>query len=197
MPRTRMANKMGMTRVHRGIKIEMMMTTNPDIGGATMVMNMNPVNDGMKPTKEVCRSIGFALGRAFDDGIPCTPPRASRRAALTPSQWGSDDDAEMPLTPSPRSQTNIYRAVAKTVGSTPVMIKKVTDAMMTVAAMQLKSNGSFKVAGKFAMNLKSRRKHVATSMKDNWTQVNMKPIVRASPLKKFKEVVNCPCPDAD
>ena len=58
--------------------------------------------------------------------------------------------------------------------------------MMTVVAMQLKSNGSFKVAGKFTMDLKTRRKHVATSMNDNWTQVNMKPTVRASPLKKFK-----------
>ena len=95
------------------------------------------------------------------------------------------------------SQKDIYRAVAKTVGSTPVKIKQVTDAMMTVAAMQLKSNGSFTIAGKLNMMLKTHGRHVAASMKDNRTHVNMKQTVRVSPLKKFKEMVNCPCPDAD
>ena len=75
MPRTRMPHQMGMTRVHRGMKMDMVMTTKPN-GGATMVMNLNPVMTAL-------------LGRALDDdGMPRTPPRASRRAALTPSQWG-------------------------------------------------------------------------------------------------------------
>ena len=87
--------------------------------------------------------------------------------------------------------------MAKTVGLNPEKVEEVADAMMAVTAMQLKSNGSFKIAGTLTMKLKTRRKHVATSMKDNWTQVNMKPIVRASPLKKLKEMVNCPCPDVD
>ena len=164
MSRTRMPHQMGMTRVHRGMKMDMVMTTKPN-GGATMVMNLNPV-------------MAALLGRALDDDeMPRTPPRASRRAA------------------SPLSQKDIYRAVAKTVGSTPVMVKQVTDATMTVAAMQLKSDGPFTIAGKLKMKLKTHGRHVATSMKG--THASMKQIVRVSPLKKFKEMVNCPCPDAD
>ena len=74
MSRTRMPHQMGMTRVHRGMNMDMVMATKPN-GGATMVINLNPVMVAL-------------LGRALDDDeMPRTPPMASRRAAL------SDGDA--------------------------------------------------------------------------------------------------------
>ena len=67
----------------------------------------------------------------------------------------------------------------------PNKVKEDDEAMMAVAAKQLKSAGSFKIAGAFNMKLKTRRKHVASNGRNKQTSQT----VRGSPLKNVKELV--------
>merc|ERR1712087_818607 len=90
-----------------------------------------------------------------------------------------------------------YSAVAEKVGLKAKDVKGVFEAMMVVAADQLKKNGSFKVAG--ALNLKLKKKS-ATAARKGVNPFTKEPCVfkakpasqtvRALALKRFKDLVN-------
>ena len=90
-----------------------------------------------------------------------------------------------------------YSAVAETVGLKPKQVKDAMEALMTVAAKQLKSAGSFKLAGALNMKLKKKPARPARKGVNPFTKepcvFKAKPAsqtVRALPMKKFKEMVN-------
>merc|ERR1712194_100144 len=90
-----------------------------------------------------------------------------------------------------------YSAVAEKVGLKGKDVKGVFEAMMVVAADQLKKNGSFKIAG--AINLKLKKKK-ATAARKGINPFTKEPCVfkakpasqtvRVLPMKKFKTAVN-------
>merc|ERR1712166_300855 len=90
-----------------------------------------------------------------------------------------------------------YNAVAEKVGLKAKDVKGVFEAMMGVAADQLKKNGSFKIAG--ALNLKLKKKK-ATAARKGLNPFTKEPCVfkakpasqtvRVLPMKKFKTAVN-------
>merc|ERR1712007_251074 len=90
-----------------------------------------------------------------------------------------------------------YSAVAERVGLKSKDVKGVFEAMMVVAADQLKKNGSFKVAG--ALNLKLKKKP-ATAARKGVNPFTKEPCVfkakpasqtvKVLPMKKFKTAVN-------
>merc|ERR1712151_341099 len=93
--------------------------------------------------------------------------------------------------------TAAYQSVAETTGLKQKEVKGVMEALMGVAADQLKKAGSFKIAG--ALNLKLKSKPATTARKgvNPFTKepcvFKAKPAsktVRALPMKKFKELVN-------
>merc|ERR1712217_999139 len=93
--------------------------------------------------------------------------------------------------------TAAYQSVAETTGLRSKDVKGVMEALVGVAADQLKKAGSFKIAG--ALNLKLKSKPVTPARKgvNPFTKepcvFKAKPAsktVRALPMKKFKELVN-------
>merc|ERR1712238_118222 len=90
-----------------------------------------------------------------------------------------------------------YSAVAEKVGMKAKDVKGVFEAMMAVAADQLKKNGSFKIAG--AINLKLKKKP-ATAARKGVNPFTKEPCVfkakpasqtvKVFPMKKFKAAVN-------
>ena len=90
-----------------------------------------------------------------------------------------------------------YSAVAEKVRLKGKDVKGVFEAMMVVAADQLKKNGSFKIAG--AINLKLKKKK-ATAARKGVIPFTKEPCVfkakpasqtvRVLPMKKFKTAVN-------
>merc|ERR1711930_20776 len=93
--------------------------------------------------------------------------------------------------------TAAYSSVAETTGLKTKDVKSVIEGIVTVAADELKKNGSFKLAG--ALNLKLKRKPATPARKgvNPFTKepcvFKAKPAsktVRALPMKKLKEMVN-------
>ena len=95
-------------------------------------------------------------------------------------------------TPPPMSQKQMLKTVGDKVGLKAEKVKEVTDAMMEVAAEQLKAAGSFTLAGALKLTSKARRKHSRAALKQPATAH-----VRASPMNKFKEMINRLPLDAD
>ena len=93
--------------------------------------------------------------------------------------------------------TAAYQSVAETTGLKSKDVKGVMEALVGVAADQLKKAGSFKIAG--ALNLKLKQKPATPARKgvNPFTKepcvFKAKPAsktVRALPMKKLKEMVN-------
>merc|ERR1712113_968478 len=93
--------------------------------------------------------------------------------------------------------TQAYGSVAETCGLKTKDVKAVIEGIVTVAADQLKKNGSFKLAG--ALNLKLKKKPARPARKgvNPFTKepcvFKAKPAsktVRALPMKKLKEMIN-------
>merc|ERR1712076_130389 len=90
-----------------------------------------------------------------------------------------------------------YGSIAETTGLKSKDVKAVVEGIVTVAADQLKKNGSFKLAG--ALNLKLKKKPARPARKgvNPFTKepcvFKAKPAsktVRALPMKKLKEMIN-------
>merc|ERR1719502_259415 len=93
--------------------------------------------------------------------------------------------------------TQAFGSVAETTGLKSKDVKAIVEGMVTVAADQLKKNGSFKLAG--ALNLKLKKKPAQPARKgiNPFTKepcvFKAKPAsktVRALPMKKLKEMIN-------
>merc|ERR1711924_126793 len=92
--------------------------------------------------------------------------------------------------------TGAYSAVAEKVGLKSRQVKEVAEAVVALAATQLKS-GQFKFAGALNMKLKKKPAQAARKGVNPFTKepcvFKAKPAsqtVRALPMKKFKELVN-------
>merc|ERR1712232_188441 len=90
-----------------------------------------------------------------------------------------------------------YSSVAETTGLKSKQVREAMEAMVTLAATQLKKSGSFKIAG--ALNLKLKKKPARPARKgvNPFTKepcvFKAKPAsqtVRALPMKKLKEMIN-------
>merc|ERR1712113_489751 len=90
-----------------------------------------------------------------------------------------------------------YKSVAESTGLKQKEVKDTMEALMSVAAGQLKKVGSFKIAG--ALNLKLKQKPATPARKgvNPFTKepcvFKAKPAsktVRALPMKKLKELIN-------
>merc|ERR1712048_1440368 len=93
--------------------------------------------------------------------------------------------------------TAAYQSVAETTGLKQKEVKGVMEALMGVAADQLKKAGSFKIAGALNLKLKSKPATPARKGVNPFTKepcvFKAKPAsktVRALPMKKLKELVN-------
>merc|ERR1712127_1080505 len=90
-----------------------------------------------------------------------------------------------------------YGAVAESTGLKAKDVKAALVGIMTVAAAELKKNGSFKVAGALNLKLKKRPAKPARKGVNPFTKepcvFKAKPAsktVRALPMKKLKEMIN-------
>ena len=93
--------------------------------------------------------------------------------------------------------TAAYASVAETTGLKSKDVKAVVEGLMTVAAGELKKNGSFKFAGSLNMKLK---KKPATSARKGVNPFTKEPCVfkakpasktvKAFPMKRLKEMIN-------
>merc|ERR1712061_918456 len=90
-----------------------------------------------------------------------------------------------------------YESVAETSGLKAKDVKAVVEAIVTVAAEQLKKNGSFKLGGALNLKLKKRPARPARKGVNPFTKepcvFKAKPAsktVRAFPMKKLKEMIN-------
>merc|ERR1711904_486783 len=90
--------------------------------------------------------------------------------------------------------SGVYQSVAETTGLKTKDVKGIVDAMMGVAAEQVKKSGSFKLAGMLNMKLKSKPATKARKGINPFTKepcvFKAKPAsktVRCLPLKKLKE----------
>merc|ERR1719436_1124275 len=93
--------------------------------------------------------------------------------------------------------TGAYKSVGETKGFKAKQVKECVEAYMAVAAAQLKSAGSFKLAGAINMKLKKKPATPARKGVNPFTKepcvFKAKPAsktVRALPMKKFKEMIN-------
>merc|ERR1719457_343632 len=93
--------------------------------------------------------------------------------------------------------TAAYQSVAETTGLKQKAVKGVVEAMVGVAADQLKKTGSFKIAGALSLKLKQKPATPARKGVNPFTKepcvFKAKPAsktVRALPMKKLKELVN-------
>merc|ERR1712046_308517 len=96
------------------------------------------------------------------------------------------------------SISGAYASIAEKTGLKPKVVKTAIEGIIAVAAEQLKTCGKFKLGG--ALNLKLKKKPATKARKgvNPFTKEPMvfkaKPAsktVRALPMKKFKEMVNC------
>merc|ERR1712118_648726 len=94
------------------------------------------------------------------------------------------------------TQTGAYQSVAETTGLKTKDVKGVVDALMGVAAEQVKKSGSFKLAGMLNMKLKHKPATKARKGVNPFTKepcvFKAKPAsktVRCLPLKKFKAML--------
>merc|ERR1712185_286875 len=94
------------------------------------------------------------------------------------------------------TQTGVFQSVAEKTGLKTKDAKGVVDALMEVAVSQVKTSGSFKLAGLLNMKLKNKpatkaRKGVNPSTKEPCV-FKAKPAsktVRVLPMKKLKEML--------
>merc|ERR1719172_599717 len=93
--------------------------------------------------------------------------------------------------------TAAYQSVAETTGLKSKDVKGVMEALVGVAADQLKKSGSFKIAGALNLKLKSKPATPARKGVNPFTKepcvFKAKPAsktVKALPMKKLKELVN-------
>merc|ERR1712164_135787 len=93
--------------------------------------------------------------------------------------------------------TGAYSAVAEKTGLKSRQVKEVAEAVVALAATQLKKNGQFKFAGALNMKLKKKPATAARKGVNPFTKepcvFKAKPAsktVRALPMKRFKEMVN-------
>ena len=93
--------------------------------------------------------------------------------------------------------SEVYKSTAESVGVKPKQAKQVVEAVMGVAASELKKSGSFRLAGMLNLRLKKKpavpaRKGVNPFTKEPCV-FKAKPAtktVRVLPMKKLKEAVN-------
>ena len=100
-------------------------------------------------------------------------------------------DAALATMPTSVSMADACRHVAETVGLKTNQVNEVVEAMVALAATQLKLVGSFNIAGAVALRLK--KTHERTTMKGAKAAgkgAKAARIVRARPLKKFKDMVS-------
>merc|ERR1719230_774353 len=90
-----------------------------------------------------------------------------------------------------------YSAVAEKTGLKSRQVKEVAEAVMSLAAAQLKKTGNFKFAGALNMKLKKKPAQAARKGVNPFTKepcvFKAKPAsqtVRALPMKRFKELIN-------
>merc|ERR1719271_2026017 len=95
------------------------------------------------------------------------------------------------------TKTGVFQSVAETTGLKTKDVKGVMDAFMGVAVEQVKTAGSFKIAGMLNMKLKNKPAKKARKGINPFTKepcvFKAKPAsktVRCLPMKKFKEMVN-------
>merc|ERR1711877_54432 len=93
--------------------------------------------------------------------------------------------------------TAAYKSVAESTGLKTKDVKGALEAMMGIAATQLKKVGSFKIAGALNLKLKQKAARPARKGVNPFTKepcvFKAKPAsktVRALPMKKLKELVN-------
>merc|ERR1719183_151305 len=94
------------------------------------------------------------------------------------------------------TQTSVFQSVAETTGLKTKDVKGVVDAFMGVAVAQVKSSGSFKIAGMLNMKLKKKPATKARKGVNPFTKepcvFKAKPAsktVRCLPMKKLKEML--------
>merc|ERR1711933_223177 len=106
-------------------------------------------------------------------------------------------DLTVMLPPKAMTATEAYKSVAESTGLKTKEVKGAVEAMMGVAATELKKVGSFKIAS--ALNLKLKQKPATPARKgvNPFTKepcvFKAKPAsktVRVLPMKKLKELVN-------
>merc|ERR1712167_113527 len=90
-----------------------------------------------------------------------------------------------------------YSSVAESMGLKPKAVKAAVEGVLGLAAAQLKTNGTFKVAGMLNLKLKVKPATPARKGVNPFTKepcvFKAKPAsktVRALPMKKLKELVN-------
>merc|ERR1712150_281056 len=93
--------------------------------------------------------------------------------------------------------TGTYSLVAEKTGLKSRQVKEVTEAVVALAAEQLKKSGQFKFAGALNMKLKKKAATAARKGVNPFTKepcvFKAKPAsqtVRTLPMKKFQEMVN-------
>merc|ERR1712107_477333 len=93
--------------------------------------------------------------------------------------------------------TAAYKSVAESTGFKTSAVKGAVEAMLGVAADELKKTGSFKIAGMLNLKLKSKPATPARKGVNPFTKepcvFKAKPAsktVKALPMKKLKELVN-------
>merc|ERR1719230_2554109 len=93
--------------------------------------------------------------------------------------------------------TAAYGSVAETTGLKTKEVKAVMEGLMTLAAEELKKNGSFKLAGALNMKLKKKPAVAARKGVNPFTKepcvFKAKPAsktVRVLPMKKLKQMIN-------
>merc|ERR1712157_266711 len=118
------------------------------------------------------------------------PPKAMKAMKAMKAAKGAKGGKVM-------TATAAYQSVAETTGLKQKAVKGVVEAMVGVAADQLKKAGSFKIAGALNLKLKSKPATPARKGVNPFTKepcvFKAKPAsktVRALPMKKFKELVN-------
>ena len=118
------------------------------------------------------------------------PPKAMKAMKAMKAAKGAKGAKAM-------TPTAAYQSVAETTGLKQKAVKGAVEAMVGIAADQLKKVGSFKIAG--ALNLKLKQKPATPARKgvNPFTKepcvFKAKPAsktVRALPMKKLKEMVN-------
>ena len=111
--------------------------------------------------------------------IPWTPDVVT---APTPQTW----------TPPSMTQKQVYKIVGDKVGLKPKKVKEVADAMMELAATQLKSSGTFNLGSAFKMTFQARRRHASSAIKRPAAAH-----INVSPVKKIRRMLNACIEDAD
>merc|ERR1711953_677313 len=118
------------------------------------------------------------------------PPKAMKSMKAMKATKGAKGVKVMTVTAA-------YQSVAETTGLKQKAVKGVVEAMVGVAADQLKKAGSFKIAGALNLKLKSKPATPARKGVNPFTKepcvFKAKPAsktVRALPMKKLKEMVN-------